>query len=337
MTIASVCTGIGGLDLGLQWAGWGDVLWQAEPDTYCRTILMRHWPKAKRFHHAQAVPRNAARPDVFAFGFPCQDISVAGKGAGLDGDRSGLWWECLRIVDDLRPGCVVVENVAALQRRGLDVVAAGLRMLGYQVACARIEAADVGAPHHRQRLFIVGALANSDSVRELQPSRPDADIGRRSGGSGSWVPCVCGEWVCLIHGGHAADCPCPPVDEWDCDPYGDLVDFGDVGDTDSERLEIACDWPGPADADATPGGASGGAAGPGLGGVPDGLPAGLVPTFWPAGRGVSQYDWEPPRTIAPGECPWRQDAVTALGNAVVPQVAYQAGRFAAHWCALVRS
>lgn len=156
MSIGSLFAGIGGLELGLERAGLGPVVWQVELDPWCREVLAKHWPDVQRHEDVRTVgAANLSPADVICGGFPCQDVSQAGKGKGLAGERSALWFEMLRIVRELGPRVVVIENVSALQRRGLDVVARGLRDAGYAVEAARIRAEDVGAPHRRERLFVV--------------------------------------------------------------------------------------------------------------------------------------------------------------------------------------
>lgn len=115
MTIGSLFAGIGGLELGLERAGLGPVVWQVEIDPYCRSVLARHWPNAVRYPDVQRVgSANLSPVDIICGGFPCQDVSGAGKGAGLAvGTRSGLWYEYRRIVAELAPRVVVAENVAS--------------------------------------------------------------------------------------------------------------------------------------------------------------------------------------------------------------------------------
>lgn len=133
------------------------MLWQVELDPFCRQVLAKHWPNATRYEDVKAVgATNLARVDVICGGFPCQDVSLAGKGAGLWwGARTGLWFEFARIVRELKPRFVVAENVPGLIRRGLEQVVADLSAAGYTVDATRISAADVGAPHRRERLFVV--------------------------------------------------------------------------------------------------------------------------------------------------------------------------------------
>ena len=114
MNVGSLFAGIGGFDLGFERAGMR-VAWQVELDPYCRAVLARHFPDAARFEDVCEVgARNLAPVDLICGGFPCQDLSPAGRGAGIDGARSGLWAEFARIVRELRPRYVVVENVPAL-------------------------------------------------------------------------------------------------------------------------------------------------------------------------------------------------------------------------------
>lgn len=117
---------------------------------------------------SEALARQLFVPvDIICGGFPCQDVSSAGKRAGLAGARSGLWFEYLRIVSELQPSWVVVENVASGARAWVDVVVEGLEQLGYACLPVPLAAADVGAPHERARVFIVAANAHAQG----EPSR----------------------------------------------------------------------------------------------------------------------------------------------------------------------
>jgi DNA (cytosine-5)-methyltransferase 1 len=165
LTIGSLFSGIGGLELGLEWAGLGPVVWQVEKDDYCRSRLAELWPAATRYEDVRDVGRhNLAPVDLICGGFPCQDISYAGYGAGLAGERSGLWFEFARIIREMGPRYVVVENVAALLERGLDAVLGTLADLGYDAEWDSLTACAVGAPHMRQRLFLV-AYPNGEHGR----------------------------------------------------------------------------------------------------------------------------------------------------------------------------
>lgn len=156
MRIGSLFSGIGGLELGLERAGLGHTVWQVEIDPFCRAVLARHWPQVERHVDIKEASASTLAPvDLICGGFPCQDVSAAGKGAGLDGERSGLWYEYRRIVAELRPRLVVVENVASGARRWVDTVCDGLDALGYRPRPFALSAADVGAPHLRRRVFVV--------------------------------------------------------------------------------------------------------------------------------------------------------------------------------------
>lgn len=165
MRIGSLFSGIGGLDLGLERAGVGRTVWQVEQDAWCRGVLAQHWPDAARYEDVREVgAHNLEQVEVICGGFPCQDLSIAGLRAGLDGARSGLWWEMRRVISELRPRYVVLENVAAIVADdAAGVVLGSLAALGYDSAWGVVHAADVGAPHLRARWFCVAWLG--DTVR----------------------------------------------------------------------------------------------------------------------------------------------------------------------------
>jgi DNA (cytosine-5)-methyltransferase 1 len=158
MTFGSLFSGIGGIDLGLERAGMR-CLWQSEIDTYASRVLKKHWPHVPNLGDITRIDWGGVeRPDLVCGGFPCQDISFAGKGAGLAGARSGLWYEFARCIRELGPRYVFVENVAALLVRGLDAVLGTLASLGYDAEWHVIPAAAVGAPHIRERVFLLAYL-----------------------------------------------------------------------------------------------------------------------------------------------------------------------------------
>lgn len=171
MTIGSLFSGIGGLELGLEWAGLGPTIWQVEKDPFCRRVLAKHWPDADRtvtdVTHAERA--NLAPVDLVCGGFPCQDVADS-EGVGLGGVRSGLWFAMLDTVRELRPRFVVVENVADLALRGLDRVLAGFASSGFDAEWFTLRSADVGHAHGRARLFIV-AYANRNGREPESSSR----------------------------------------------------------------------------------------------------------------------------------------------------------------------
>ena len=155
MRIGSLFSGVGGLELGLEAVGLGDVAWQAERDPFCRSVLRRHWPSVKRYNDVREVRRGQAEAvDLICGGFPCQPVSVAGHGLGADDER-WLWPECLRITAELEPQWCVWENVPMLRQRGLCGVLADVAALGLNAEWFPLRASDAGAPHRRERLFIV--------------------------------------------------------------------------------------------------------------------------------------------------------------------------------------
>lgn len=155
LTFGSLFAGIGGFDLGFERAGMV-CKWQVEIDDYANKVLAKHWPNVRRWPDVRTWPQpDTARVDVICGGFPCQDISNAGKRAGITGERSGLWSEYVRIVRLLRPRFVVVENVAALLIRGIDRVLGDLAESGFDAEWDCIPACAFGAPHSRERVFLV--------------------------------------------------------------------------------------------------------------------------------------------------------------------------------------
>jgi hypothetical protein len=129
-------SGIGGFSLGLERSGGFETMAFCEIDPFCRKVLKKHWPHVPQYDDIKILTAERLRadgivPDAICGGFPCQDISVAGAGAGLDGERSGLWFEYARLISEIRPRVVIVENVGALLVRGLSVILGNLATLGY--------------------------------------------------------------------------------------------------------------------------------------------------------------------------------------------------------------
>lgn len=131
-----------------------------EIEPFCRRVLAKHWPGIPIYEDVRSLTADRLRadgiaPDVICGGFPCQDISVAGDGVGIEGERSGLWKEYARLIGELRPLYVIVENVSALLGRGMDVVLGDLAALGFDAEWDCIPASAIGAPHDRDRVWII--------------------------------------------------------------------------------------------------------------------------------------------------------------------------------------
>jgi DNA (cytosine-5)-methyltransferase 1 len=166
-TVGSLFAGIGGIDLGFERQGF-KTSWQVEIDPYCQKVLAKNFPEAKRYGDIRECGKhNLEHVDVLCGGFPCQDISNAGKRAGIEGQRSGLWSEYARIIGELRPNFALIENVAALLGRGLVRVLCDLTALGYDAEWTVLSAADVGAPHLRERVWIVAYPSSSGLSKRI--------------------------------------------------------------------------------------------------------------------------------------------------------------------------
>lgn len=195
LTVGSLFSGIGGFDLGLERAGM-KVIWQSEIDPYASAVLRKHWPEVPNHGDIRSVRVGAVeRPDVLAGGFPCQDISVAGKGAGIDGERSGLWSEYARVIGELRPRYVIVENVAALLGRGLGRVLGDLASLGFDAEWHCIPACAIGATHTRDRLFLV-AHAHGECEPQLEQTWRSLSVTDKQGFS-MYDDRSAGPWLAL--------------------------------------------------------------------------------------------------------------------------------------------
>jgi len=155
-----IFSGIGGFSLGLERTGGFKTVAFCEIDPFCRRVLAKHWPEVPCYHDVRQLTADALRRDGIAVdaicgGFPCQDISIAGKRTGLEGARSGLWGEYRRLIGEIKPRWVVVENVANLLAIGMGDVLRDLAALGYDAMWDCIPASAVGAPHRRDRVWIV--------------------------------------------------------------------------------------------------------------------------------------------------------------------------------------
>ena len=194
MRYGSLFTGIGGFDLGLDRAGM-ECAWQVEIDDYATKVLEKHWPEVKRYRDIRTIDwSQVERPDLVCGGFPCQPVSLAGKGLAQQDER-WLWPEFARCIGDLRPRFVLVENVPGLLGQGMGDVLGDLATLGYDAEWESIPAASVGARHLRLRVFVVASssvLANVEgkSARYLEGHPPAVKrwfrLGKPASGDG-WL------------------------------------------------------------------------------------------------------------------------------------------------------
>jgi DNA (cytosine-5)-methyltransferase 1 len=175
MIFGSLFSGIGGIDLGLERAGM-TCRWQVEIDDFCRRVLAKHWPTVTRYDDIRSLDWSTVEPvDLVAGGFPCQPVSTAGKRLA-QADPRWLWPEFARAIRLLRPKYVLVENVPGLLVRGFGDVLGDLAEAGYDAEWDCVSAADVGAPHLRRRVFLVGtrtmdhAMPRGHDLEDAEPS-----------------------------------------------------------------------------------------------------------------------------------------------------------------------
>lgn len=295
-TAGSLFSGIGGIDYAFASAGF-DIRFQVEIDPFCRKVLKKHawsyWRNAVIHEDVRHVgKRNVESVDVLFGGFPCQDISISGKRAGIQqGTRSGLWFEFARLIGELRPRAVLLENVKDIISLGGTAVIGGLAEMGYVALWMPLRAADFGAPHQRERWFCIavpdpygfglpqstanqpGSYQHGVNTSAQQPGHNELHANFRSGET-------VGDGVASTRLGSQTP---------------QSADRGRKRDGNQSRMGISA----------------------------NGLPRRLVEHRFPAYMGQEQCDFEPPRTIASTrETNYWEEKVHALGNAVVPQVIY---------------
>jgi len=181
LTVGSLFAGIGGIDLGLERAGM-TIRWQVEIDPNAQAVLRKHWPDVPKFGDVRDLRGDDLEAvDLVCGGFPCQDVSVAGRRAGLDGERSGLWWEFHRVLAELRPRWVLVENVPGLLSsngwRDMGAVLGSMGELGYGYAYRVLDAQWFGVAQRRRRVFIVGHLGDPWSAPAEVLFEPESGAG----------------------------------------------------------------------------------------------------------------------------------------------------------------
>jgi DNA (cytosine-5)-methyltransferase 1 len=292
LSVLDLFSGIGGMSRGLEATGYFRTDLFCEAATFPVSVLRKHWPDTPIHGDITTLTRDVllwhgVEPDVVCGGFPCQDLSIANpNGEGLAGKRSGLWFEMLRVIDETKPKYVVVENVTRLRGKGLEVVLGGLAAVGYDAEWHCIPAAAIGAPHRRDRIWI---LANPDTGGwRVQGHERGQDGGAGAGQSG-----VGGQAV-AYPGGQGL--PGAEQAGW-CQPLiTPAVLWGTTAQCRWRRLE------------------------PGMGRTDDGLPARLH--RYPVA--VEPWEGDTPRTVGRGY-PDRRQRLMSLGNSLVPAIAEMIG------------
>jgi DNA (cytosine-5)-methyltransferase 1 len=255
MNVLDLFSGIGGFSLGLERAGFHTVAF-CEVEPFCQAVLRKHWPHVPIYPDVRELTADRLRADgisvdVICGGFPCQDISIAGERAGIEAERSGLWSEFARLIGELRPRYAIVENVSNLlagpsEQPGqwFGVILGDLATLGYDAEWHCIPASAVGAPHDRDRVWVVantqrkrtttraprkggqGRLQNEDGVHQKRTIESrvggDAHIVANCGSAGgarlvtSADISAAGPWGLRSQADlqHVSDAPFEPGDSW---------------------------------------------------------------------------------------------------------------------------
>jgi DNA (cytosine-5)-methyltransferase 1 len=182
MRVGSLFSGIGGIDLGLERAGM-EVVWQCEIDSYCRKVLAKHWPDVHCYEDVRTLDDTTPKVDIICGGFPCQPVSHAGRRKGMQDDR-WLWPEFVRVIRAVRPRWVLAENVPGLLSietgRLFGGVLRDLAESGYDAEWDCIPAAALGAPHIRERVFLIAHTdSDRDAARQQEhtPARQSTRLG----------------------------------------------------------------------------------------------------------------------------------------------------------------
>jgi DNA (cytosine-5)-methyltransferase 1 len=192
MKVLDLFSGIGGFSLGLERAGFTTVAF-CEIEPFCRAVLKKHWPHVPCYEDvrtltAERLAADGISVDVICGGFPCQDVSLAGRRAGLGDTRSGLWAEYSRLIGELRPQYIIVENTPGLLSLGMGDVLGTLSTLGYDAVWDCVPAAAVGAPHRRDRVWVVAYADNTGPQRRNREELRQCARERAARACGSHAP-----------------------------------------------------------------------------------------------------------------------------------------------------
>jgi len=177
LKVLDLFSGIGGFSLGLEQTGGFETTQFVEQDPKAQLVLKKHWPNIPIHDDIRTYEPTPFSADVVCGGFPCQDISAAGRGVGIIGERSYLWKEMARVIGVVRPKWVVAENVSTLRSKGLALVLQDLSSLGYDAEWHCIPASAIGAPHERDRIWII---AHPNDSRNRTSKRGDMPKNREA-------------------------------------------------------------------------------------------------------------------------------------------------------------
>lgn len=317
LRMLSLCSGIGGADLAAEWTSHIEIVGQVEINPFCQRVLAAHWPHVKRAGDIREVQGDEfGAIDIIVGGIPCQPFSSAGKQRGQEDDRY-LWPEMLRIVMRACPAWVVIENVDDFTYLALDNVSADLESQGYAVQAFVLPACSVGAPHLRQRCFVVAHHS-----------------GKRSGAW--WAESAGQQWTANAHGDGSSDVADAHSNRW-----GQRAGQSERQPTRSRASDIGSHGTQRTLADAEHGGcewgmfnaiqsgaalfsrsaATGTEPQSGMDRMLHGISARLDSARWPSLRGVAPQEWEPQGVVC-GKVKTRRKRIEALGNAIVPYQIY---------------
>lgn len=314
--LLSLCSGIGVIDYVWSYVLEQEIAGQIEIDPHCTAILSERFPDVPRRSNIKEVAHEANTDnfgtiDLMAGGIPCQPFSFSGKRRGTQDDRH-LWPYAYSLVKRYRPSWVLIENVAGFVSLALDLVCTDLESEGYTTQTFVLPACAIGAPHERQRVFIV---AHASCTRWET--------------AGTWQratsPFQCGATMAHTHSDRRRFGSNESQRERECDRTSDAGSYGTqeyMAHANLSGLQVGYGYPGLARVPTTTNGRGARQSESRLGGVLDGAPTWLDQTRWPAPPGEPQYAWEPPRTIAPKRDKERAQRLKALGNAIVPQQIY---------------
>lgn len=307
-------SGIGGMSLAADWAGVQTVAF-CEIEPYCQKVLKRHWPCVPIYDDVRKLTKKRLKEDgviddertidIVAGGYPCQPFSVAGKRRGTEDDRH-LWPEMFRIVRELRPTWVVGENVAGHVSLGLDDVLSDLESEGYQTRAFVLPALAVGAPHRRDRVFVVAYTeSQQDRRREQFWIQPNAGAGGQN----------------VAYSG-AERLPKKGTEQQATRVAGSSKNVANVTSKGLERQQWTEHEGGRIRFINGSKRSTQSFLGRGFDGFSKIMDRIVTEKnwSWPAAFGEEQYEWEPPRVINGAKN--RVPRLKALGNAVVPQQVY---------------